>query len=791
MAKAQADIIIHAEHKEMHMLFSKPSLRMARLTASAAPLILVASLHAQVADEVIVTALKSSANAQDLGVSLSVVDGAGLERFDSAEELSQRVAGLQAAVANGNQIAFQIRGIGAVDHQALTPTAAAVYVDGVFQATNVQTGPLLFDLERAEVLKGPQGSLYGRNASAGAVNFISKRPSDESEGYVSSEIGNFDRFNLNAATNIPVSDNFALRLSGRYLTQGPQIDNVVTDETVSAPSEAGGERDEFGLRALGLFSLENTEVLLNVHYAEDNGINASPRNEGLDLGKHEISVGPSGVQDTDNEFYGASAEIAHRFDNGVEFVSLTAFEGYHQQYGFDFAGLPSFFGGQNANLSYDRDFSQFSQELRLSRSGSWYESIVGLYLEAEEFDQDYRVWCGELNLDTLVGSCNYIAANGRVGTDDRRYLRDTDGELILNDEDDPIIEFNASTLQSLISQERQTAALFTYNQYEITPKLDFIWGARATFENIEGEGEGRHIFEDGVVGLNNQSDLGPATGQNELEESQVSGNIGLNYKLDDNRLLYISYANGYKSGGFNGEVISNAAHFDNAGLFGSETVDTVEIGAKLSGAAYRLNVAAFHNDYSDPQARFFDSFTLESGETITLSSLSNFAAATSKGIDLDGEFFPFDGVRIYGAATLQDSEIDDNDLVYEGEAYLDGDALPFASEVSYVVGINIAHDLTDDLAIDFNLSRKYQSEFATGLDSVNTRSVSIDPAFIQQGYSTLDSDIALTFSNQYTVGLWGRNLGNSDYATSGYRFFGDTTFRGAPRSYGVSLKYSY
>ena len=128
--------------------------------------------YAQDDNVVIVTATKIEKSVQDLGLSVNVVTGDDLVRYDGAEELTQRVSGLQAAVANGSQVIFQIRGIGAVDHQALTPTAAAIYVDGVFQATNVQTSPLLFDIEQVEVLKGPQGSLYGRNASSGAINCL-------------------------------------------------------------------------------------------------------------------------------------------------------------------------------------------------------------------------------------------------------------------------------------------------------------------------------------------------------------------------------------------------------------------------------------------------------------------------------------------------------------------------------------------------------------------------------------------------------------------------------------------
>ena len=170
-------------------------------------------------------------------------------------------------------------------------------------------------------MKGPQGSLYGRNASSGAINFNSVVPGDVPAGYIAGEYGNFDRVNVTGAATLPVSDIFSLRLSGRYLSQGPVLDNVVTNDAVSAPEEAGGVRDEFGLRAIGrLKASPATDVILNAHYAEDNGINPAPLNDSLDLGSHEISVGPNGIQDTDNEFFGGSVTVTHDFGN----ITLTS-----------------------------------------------------------------------------------------------------------------------------------------------------------------------------------------------------------------------------------------------------------------------------------------------------------------------------------------------------------------------------------------------------------------------------------------------------------------------------------
>ena len=769
-----------------------------------APSIAAQNYTPESGDEIIVTATKFSSNVDELGLSVSVLDGESLNRLDSAEEITQYLSGVQAAVANGTQTVFQIRGIGAVDHQALTPTAAAVYVDGVFQATNVQTGPLLFDLERTEVLKGPQGSLYGRNASAGAINFISKRPTDENEGYAAVEVGNFDRFNLNAASNLVVNEDVSLRLAGRYLTQGPTLDNVVTVPGIEAPEEAGGERDEFGLRAIGRYAPNNnTEVLLNVHYAEDNGVNPGPRNEGLDLGRHEISVGPDGIDDTDNEFYGANLQLKHDFGK-FELFSLTAFESYNQQYGFSFGGLQDFSArvaslSGTANLDYDRDFTQFSQEFRLSRNTERYSSLVGVYLEAENFEQEYLVSCGELNRETLVGSCNYIVANPRLGVNERRVERDLNGDPILvpaldeddqprRDEDGNIIleEIQieaANTLQSLIEQERKTAAIFTYNQYKLSPELELILGGRLTFENIEGSGEGRFIFaSDGFVGINDRNDIGPAVGSNEINDTQFSYNLGLNYSPADDLLFYASYATGYKSGGFNGEVIDNAAHFDDAGLFEAETVDTVEIGVKFNREKLSVNVAGFYNDYNDPQARFFENVTLENGETVGLNTLSNFDAARSTGVEASFTYAAFDGFEVGGGATWLDTEIDDPD-----QPSLSGDELPFASEFSGTLNVAYRWALSEQIEARIAANGKYQSEFLLGANLTNSDGSN----FTQSGYETIDARGELILGNGVELGVWGRNLSNSDYTTSAFSFFGPTTFRANPRQYGVSLKFSY
>ncbi|MEM9421774.1 MAG: TonB-dependent receptor plug domain-containing protein, partial [Pseudomonadota bacterium] len=311
------------------------SIRTAFILTTAAAL----ASPALASDVITVTATKRPEGVLSVPASVTVLSNDtadSLNALNSAEGITQYVTGLQAAVANGTQIAFQIRGIGAVDHQALTPGAAAVYADGVFLATNVQTGPLLYDIERVEVLKGPQGSLYGRNASSGAVNFISIRPSQEQEQYASVSLGNFDRRDITAALGTSLTDTVSVRLAGRLLKQDAVLENVATVEGFpSGPSHAVGERDEWGVKGALLWApSDKTEILLRAHYEEDNGINTAPRNTRLSLDKHQISIGPDGVQDTDNEFYGGAIELTTTVGDW-DLYSLSAVEGYNQQYGFD------------------------------------------------------------------------------------------------------------------------------------------------------------------------------------------------------------------------------------------------------------------------------------------------------------------------------------------------------------------------------------------------------------------------------------------------------------------------
>ncbi len=721
---------------------------------------------AESADQIYVYATKRAQPLSEIPGSVSVIDGAGAAKanaFSSGEEIAQLMSGVQSAVANGTQVAFQIRGIGAVDHQALTPTAAAVYLDGVFLSTNVQTGPLLYDLERIEVLKGPQGTLYGRNASSGAVNLITVRPGGEQTNYLSISGGKFDRIDLSAAAGGDIADSVSLRIAARRLSQGPALANVDSNPAApNGPERAGGERDEWGVRtSLNWKAGETLNLLVRGHYEEDNGVNPSPRNSSLSLGRHQISIGPDGVQDSDNEFYGASLE-ANGAAGGWNIFSLTAIEGYNQDYGFDFDGTEAPFGNPNlnANLHYDRDFTQISEELRFDRDWRHGHAMIGVTAARETFEQTYTIWCGYLDPATLIGTCPYVGAAGRVGPA-------------------PASPAQARTLVTDIAQDRNTAALFASNDLNLGSRLTLTLGARYTFEEIEGEGSGRHIFSDGVIAFNNRDGIGAAIGSNRIEENRVSGNAALVWRPNGTASFYASFSNGYKSGGFNGEVQNNAAHFADEGLFRAETVNAFEAGYRGQPApSLRLSGALFYQDYRRPQARIFVAFPLPGGGVITSNSLSNLDSAKSYGFEGEAKWAPVEGLDLGASLTLLETEIDQTTNIGGNAALFDGNPLPFASKVSATLSGRYERRLSEAFAASLAANAKYQSAFYLDAEGLAARR--------QEGYTIVDAELAFIHSpSEFELAFSARNLLNKEYAVSGFGFIGYNKFLGEPRTFSV------
>lgn len=711
---------------------------------------------------IVVTATHRSEPLSRLPLSVAIIDGEQLAsaRPDHAEDLAGLLPGVEVAVANGSQPVFQIRGIGAVDHQALTPGAAAVYSDGVYLATNVQTGALLYDLERVEVLKGPQGSLYGRNASSGAIHLISRGPARSAGNHVEAGYGNYGRVEIAGAVEGTVADGVRVRAASRYLSRGPVLDNV------AGPKKAAGEDEEFGLRLTTLIEREGASLTLRGHYEKNTGINPTPRNSALAIGKHEVATEGDGQQDTDNSFYGVSASLEASI-GPWDLFSLTAFEGYRQNYGFDFDGTPAPFGNPslNANLAYRRKFAQLSQELRLQQSWESGNVLFGANVTKDDFTQRYTIWCGTLDPVTLVGSCNYVGAPGRVGPTPASIAR-------------------ASTLVTDIEQDRTALAAFGYGEIGLAPGLSLSVGARLTRETIEGQGQGIHVFADGVRDFNNRGGIGPAIGRNTVRTTRLTGNASLGYDSGDG-LLYAAIANGYKSGGFNGEIANNASHYADEGLFAAEDVTAIELGYKHDrSGSLSYSAAAFYQFYRRPQARIFVEFSLPDGSRIVSNSLSNLDSARSYGAEVQASWKAGRGLVFDMGAVWNQTRIRQKSNIGGNAELFDGNPLPFAPRLAVTLAGRYETALTQALTLRLGGQGKFRSRHYLDPEGLTERS--------QAAVLTLASNASLVFPDRgLEIGVWVRNLTNVDYAQSGYGFLGYNTFRSEPRTVGVVLSKSF
>jgi iron complex outermembrane receptor protein len=703
-------------------------------------------------DRIIVTATRAPALANDLPQSVVVLSGEELVATDGAEDIVLRLAGVQVAISNGSQATFQIRGVGAVDHQALTPSGAAVHVDGVFLQTNVQASLLAYDLARVEVLKGPQGTVQGRNASSGSINFITKRPTNDFEAYADASYGRFNRWDLQAAASGKVAEGVSGRIAARYLKQDATLENA------GGPKDAGGVRDEYGVRASLAFDLgEGSELLVRGHLEADNGVNPAPRNSALVLGDHQVSVGADGVRPTDNDFQGLSAEYSTRW-GAWRITSLTAAEGFRQRYGFDFDGTPTAI----ANLSYNRDYLQLSQELygRIDWDGG--NTLVGVSLAEDDLSQDYLIWCGTLDPVTLAGTCLYPGAPGRVGPT-------------------PASTAPAVSLLTHIEQRRRMGAVYATVDFDLGSRTTLTLGGRQTFERIDGQGFGKHIYADGVRALNNRSGAGLAQGANTIDEDRFTGMAALRHRIGDNLSAYASLGQGYKSGGFNGEVANNVTHYQDEGLFGAESVDAYEVGLKGSlGKALSFDAAAFLQDYSHPQARIFVAFPLPGGGSITSNSLANLDAATVTGLDVSARWRPLEGLNITSGVVALDSEIEQRTGASANTAIFNGKPLPFASRLSATLGVKQEWKLGAEMAASLEIFAKHQTAYYLDAEGRDDRR--------QDPLTLVDATARLVLDRRTELSLWARNLTNEDYALSGYGFIGYDTFRSQPILWGVSMR---
>lgn len=665
------------------------------------------------ADVITVTAQKREQTLQEVPVSVAVVDAETIREqgFEKLGDLSSYVPSFK-LVDGFTSPTINVRGVGTGSANAAFEQSVGTFIDGIYVGKSKQSISTFLDLERVELLRGPQPVFFGQNAVAGALNVTSRRPDYVNGGYISAEAGTEESYALEGAANLALSDSFAVRLAARTQSSDGWLEdsntgegfqgnesNVLRISALANPSDklelfakyeiVDIEQPRFGLQTVECDATNlllpcasaladpsiNAEFDLN-DFTSAGGTYAAP--DFLALGsssipQYDLSGFPQYFDRTDRAHDGQNAafQLEYEFDNGVIFTALTGLTEFDRTDWLDLDSTPYAILQANQN----QDYEQFSQELRLtSPSGGQLEWMTGLYYQSSEaFNQNFT-----------YGS----------------YLGGPFANLA-------IIDF---------TEDASWMTWFGSASWYFSDNWALEGGLRWT--NVEKDGSIQQRYSTwttdvtpgpGVAptGLSAPTVINPGYGVVSIEDDNVDYQIALRYNPTDTLGLYAKFATGYKAGGFNqGRTVPATLDLF---TFEPEEAEAFEIGMKGTTYDGRLtyNLAAFTSEFTNLQTSAFDGVGFNIG---------NAGAASADGIEIDGQFIATDALTFTYAFALLDAVYDSyagaqcnnielyQDLVCDAAGSIDrsGSTIEYATDYSGSFGFQHVSAISDGLELKLN-----------------------------------------------------------------------------------------
>lgn len=706
-------------------------------------------------EEVTITARKKSVaeNVQDVPIAISAFSD---EKIDATQAVTLTDIGVSTPNANLAPIGtipgvanFVIRGMGTVG--ASIPSqdpAVGVVIDGMAYGTIYGVVTDLFDLESIEVLRGPQGTLFGRNVTGGALNLRTKRPTEDFEAKVRAAVGNFENRELSALVRGPLTENLSAKLSVLYKEHGGYWDNKTLNRK-------HGEAESTVVRPAITYRGEGFDVSLLTEFGSMEGDGAGVRTYWAD-GEQLFDPYADNftIQDrtesSDLEWVNATVEANWELWDG----SLTAVLGYRdleQDFGSDLDG-------------YIGDRFRWAQ---------------GTGLIQEQSSLEVR-WAGQIN--------DNISLTAGVHLFDQEYTY-SERRLLLNILD----RRGRSTI------EHATAGVFAQSDINVSESLVLTLGGRFTRESKDASigiiGDPNAVDGCAAIDLRSQApgtsfddlDAGVNLGdcQQPFQDKETWSNftpkLGLTWDINEDTIAYASFTRGFRSGGYNVRFTSFNP-LANPGPYNEEVVDAIEAGVKttLFDNRLRVNAAVFRNGYDDLQRTVLDS----SGTQATL----NAATATVRGLELETVWLVNDNLVVEASAGWTDAAYDEFQHV-EDITGKPASAFNFvmAPEFNSSVATTYSLDLDDVGSLDFRLSYAFVND--TFANDTNTAPLS--------QYELWDASV--TFNNtagDVRVALFGRNLKDEVYYAFGTDFSASSlsvksNWLTPPRTYGLQFTYEF
>ncbi|PKP83259.1 MAG: TonB-dependent receptor [Alphaproteobacteria bacterium HGW-Alphaproteobacteria-18] len=790
-----------------------------------------------------VTANRREQSAQDVPMAIQAFgeDTLSQLQINSVEDLSSVVPGFNVSQSYQGVPTYTLRGIGFNTINLSATSTVGTYVDEVaYPYPFMNSGPV-FDVSRVEVLKGPQGTLFGRNTTAGLINVVTNKPVDEFQARVKAEVGNYDTWNLEGMINLPLSEN----IQARFAIRSENSDEG-WQRSVSRPDEDRGTVDKLGFRAAlaiqpsdkmdidlsyngwinksdtiggqGIGLTPNTDPTFIVpgtsgpssssafnqpgliDYLANNFPTSAKQSDWAPYNARSATVGGvpgiDGDHAEDSSFHALRAGVSYTFDNDLKLVSLTGYNKLEREAVLDWSGVPF----QILLQDIDGEIKSFSQELRLEGETGRANWLVGAYYGKDETTDTNRTMLRDNANSNFISTVAATLAASPFNVDPETGQPYTIAELLNS----------FQTYRDAGDFESTTQSIFANVDWEITPEFSLTTGIRYTEDqqkyigcssDVNGSMQPNvNVFNRTyfalIYGLTTPTapliengcntydvatnSFGPVA--SDTKENNVSWRIAGNWTPTNNMLLFASVTQGYKSAS---TPVNAASKSEQNAPATQESLLAYEAGikAQLFNQRLQTNASVFFYDYEDKQvASFFPDPIYRA-----LSRLQNVPKSEAYGFETEITWLVNENLTAMGGLTLLQTEIKEFDTsdAFGLPTSRAGDPFLYSPETSATLALLYDRPVTETLGLRGSISGRWQSDSTAGDPD--------DPLYDIDSYGTLNGSIGLyTLNDTWEFSLWGQNLTDEYYVqqvTSNANVV--LRFAGKPRTYGASLSYRF
>ena len=746
-------------------------------------------------ERIVVSSQKRVTNLQEVPISVAAMNADAIDQTGIREiqEMDEYIPNLQISDNSSYNTVITIRGVGSSSRNIGFDSRVGIYVDDVYMGQSAASNQDILDVERIEVLRGPQGTLFGKNNVAGAISIITKEPENEFSGKVRLDVGNMSSRRLGADINIPLSDNTSAKISVNKQTRDGFIHNIPTGDMIG---EQDGTSYRLQLKSqlsdnltakLTLDGLDTERKVYTggAYASRAGGVLANPSQEFTALN----NVAPT----EDRELDGSALHLVWDLDNGAQIKSITAKRDTYVNYINDLDNGVSYVAGEIApgvpigfffgitgevELDYTDEYSQVSQELQyISPAEGNFQYVTGLYYYDQE-GKTHRRSVGHHDPSHPFYAGGILEYPG-----DDFYPVDTRGVV-----------------------NTKSYAVYFNGTYDFSDQFTLGLGARYTAEkkDVDWTSDPSNAAKDVVgagVDLNAAFKFYNGSYVDNYKDKNFSPEFSLQYAVSDETNVYYRASSGFKSGGFNVDFITST-QFALGLKFDKETVFSHEIGIKGSALDRNVtyNIALFDATYDDYQVQQF----VEDKDAVAGAAvIGNASKVSTRGIEVELVAQLSENLRLTSAIGLLDATFDDfprggkdkdnKTINLAGSRVAGTPDKTFNLGLQYIVPMD---SMNSELMFRVDYSYTGKQYIANNNQEEETRTLD-NGDVVDYGYlddiSNVNARISLNSNDDdWTVSVWGRNLTDNNNLSFDTNIFSTYLRRDTlPRTYGVEVTYSF